>query len=263
MQGPQEIEEDSIVIVQGEVQELYPTGLTFMNRILLTLQKSKTVKIWLKLLIPLKMAYSCFLVHVEIWPFQISYKIMLITSIDRRFVRVICRQSLRVKTCPIGIFYLFFSVETNVLASTVQCDLIPAFLPNNVTESCLRVLNARTDLTKVVILIHGFLNSFQTSWLHQMQADIQELEPHTAIIVSYFTGTSLYGMVRYTKCIHYGCHWAYIAHFMKYVFFKWAIPGLFFVYFCYFQINITIFTTNICEKMSIQYTQVGWGGCVT
>ena len=201
-----------------------------MNRILQTLQKSKTVKIWLKLLIPLKMAYSCFLVHVEIWPFQISYKIMLITSIDRRFVRVICRQSLRVKTCPIGIFYLFFSVETNVLASTVQCDLIPAFLPNNVTESCLRVLNARTDLTKVVILIHGFLNSFQTSWLHQMQADIQELEPHTAIIVSYFTGTSLYGMVRYTKCIHYGCHWAYIAHFMKYVFFKWAIPGLFFFF---------------------------------
>ena len=32
-------------------------------------------------------------------------------------------------------------------------------------------------------------------------------------------------------------------------FFKWANPGLFFVYFWSFQTNIiTIFTTNICEK---------------
>ena len=29
---------------------------------------------------------------------------------------------------------------------------------------------------------------------------------------------------------------------------KWANPGLFFVYFRSFQTNITIFTTNICEK---------------
>ena len=78
----------------------------------------------------------------------------------------------------------FSRVESNLLASTVQCNLIPAFLPNNVTDSCFRVLNARTDLTKVVILIHGYLNSFQTGWLHEMQADIQALEPHTAIIVS-------------------------------------------------------------------------------
>ena len=35
---------------------------------------------------------------------------------------------------------------------------------------------------------------------------------------------------------------------------KWANPGLFFVYLRSFQANITIFTTNICEKMSIQYT---------
>ena len=31
---------------------------------------------------------------------------------------------------------------------------------------------------------------------------------------------------------------------------KWAIPGLFFVYFRLFQTNNTIFTTNECEKMS-------------
>ena len=44
----------------------------------------------------------------------------------------------------------------------------------------------------------------------------------------------------------------------KLFFKKWANPGLFFVYFWSFQTNITIFTTNICEKMSIQYTVLGF-----
>ena len=35
---------------------------------------------------------------------------------------------------------------------------------------------------------------------------------------------------------------------------KWFIPGLFFVYFLF----ITIFTTKVCEKMSIQYTVLGF-----
>ena len=39
---------------------------------------------------------------------------------------------------------------------------------------------------------------------------------------------------------------------------KWANHGLFFVYFWSFQTNITIFTTIICEKMSIQYTVPGF-----
>ena len=39
---------------------------------------------------------------------------------------------------------------------------------------------------------------------------------------------------------------------------KWANPGLFFVYFRSFQINNTIFTTNQCEKMSIQYPALGF-----
>ena len=29
---------------------------------------------------------------------------------------------------------------------------------------------------------------------------------------------------------------------------EWAIPGLFFRLFLYFQTHITIFTTNLCEK---------------
>ena len=39
---------------------------------------------------------------------------------------------------------------------------------------------------------------------------------------------------------------------------KWANPGLFFVYFRSFQINNAIFTTNQCEKMSLQYTALGF-----
>ena len=41
-------------------------------------------------------------------------------------------------------------------------------------------------------------------------------------------------------------------------FLKWANLGLFFAYFRSFQTNTTIFTTNICEKMSIQYTAPGF-----
>ena len=44
-------------------------------------------------------------------------------------------------------------------------------------------------------------------------------------------------------------------HFFK----KGASPGLFLVYFWSYQTNIiTIFTTNVCEKISIQYTVPGF-----
>ena len=39
---------------------------------------------------------------------------------------------------------------------------------------------------------------------------------------------------------------------------KWANSGLFFVYFWSFQTSNTIFTTNECEKMSIQYMAPGF-----
>ena len=44
---------------------------------------------------------------------------------------------------------------------------------------------------------------------------------------------------------------------------KWANPSLFFVYFWSYQTNInTILTTNQCEKISIQYTALGFE-CMT
>ena len=42
------------------------------------------------------------------------------------------------------------------------------------------------------------------------------------------------------------------------MFFKMAHPRPLFIYFRLFQTNITIFTTNKCEKMSIQYTVLGF-----
>jgi len=65
----------------------------------------------------------------------------------------------------------------------LQCELVPINMPNNVTSSCLSVLNARKDVKKIAILIHGYLNSFPTLWLHEMQASIQSLENDTAVIV--------------------------------------------------------------------------------
>ena len=70
----------------------------------------------------------------------------------------------------------------------------------------------------------------------------------------------------FTKCTMYAIHkpccvLKLCPLFAKKLFFikKWANPGLFFVYFWSFQANIiTIFTTNICEKMSIQYTVQGF-----
>ena len=68
--------------------------------------------------------------------------------------------------------------------ATVACKLEPQDMPNNETTPCLQSLAARTDVKKIVILIHGFLNSFKTAWLHQMQADIQTVDPGTAVMVS-------------------------------------------------------------------------------
>ena len=36
------------------------------------------------------------------------------------------------------------------------------------------------------------------------------------------------------------------------------MPSLFFIYFWSFQTQIAFFTTNQCEKMSIQYTALGF-----
>ena len=45
---------------------------------------------------------------------------------------------------------------------------------------------------------------------------------------------------------------------MNLVLFKWAIPGLFFVYFCLFKQTLQFLQKNKGEKMSIQYMALGF-----
>jgi len=67
---------------------------------------------------------------------------------------------------------------------TPQCDIDAQYLPNDVTTECLNMLRADKRVTRVAIVIHGFLKSFQTEWMHQFQQDIQSVEPNnTAVLV--------------------------------------------------------------------------------
>ena len=40
----------------------------------------------------------------------------------------------------------------------------------------LQQLDKRRDVGKVVLIIHGFLNGFNTDWMHEMQRDIQRVD---------------------------------------------------------------------------------------
>jgi hypothetical protein len=54
------------------------------------------------------------------------------------------------------------TVDEDLVVGTVQCKLILSLLPNNITESGLRVLNARTDLTKVSFSYKSFKSKKKT-----------------------------------------------------------------------------------------------------
>ena len=74
-----------------------------------------------------------------------------------------------------------------------------------------------------------------------------------------FAYTSTYIMTHLQHAEHQNCRTGAQALQGKGVFLKkWTNPGLFFVYFRSFQTNIKMFTTNICEKISIQYTVPGF-----
>ena len=57
-------------------------------------------------------------------------------------------------------------------------------MPNENTTNCFKLMkNHSPSINKVVILIHGFLNGFETGWLHTMKDSIQTVEPNTAAII--------------------------------------------------------------------------------
>ena len=65
-----------------------------------------------------------------------------------------------------------------------QCELDVRNLPNAKTTGCFQRLKAAQGHGKVVIVTHGFLNNFDTNWLHSMKNAIQDVEEGTAVIVS-------------------------------------------------------------------------------
>ena len=69
-------------------------------------------------------------------------------------------------------------------ANKTQCQLNVTHLPNANTSKCFQLLKQDRTATKVVLVTHGFLNNFDTMWLHTMKDAIQSLEPQTAVIVS-------------------------------------------------------------------------------
>ena len=57
-------------------------------------------------------------------------------------------------------------------------------MPNENTTNCFKLIKSHSpSINKVVILIHGFLNGFETGWLHTMKDSIQTVEPNTAAII--------------------------------------------------------------------------------
>ena len=67
--------------------------------------------------------------------------------------------------------------------NTYNCEIVTAWLPNKQTTNCLKELMTHKHVQKVVLIIHGFLKSFETRWLHQFQRDIMRTDPGTVVIV--------------------------------------------------------------------------------
>ena len=58
-----------------------------------------------------------------------------------------------------------------------------ANLPNSKTQQCFELLKNHQEAKKLVIVTHGFLNNFGSSWLHTMKDAIQQVDEGTAVIV--------------------------------------------------------------------------------
>ena len=65
----------------------------------------------------------------------------------------------------------------------LTCELDPAFLPNNQTRDCVAELMAGGSVTKLVIVIHGFLKSLSSSvWMLQLSS-LLTADPDTAVLL--------------------------------------------------------------------------------
>ena len=65
----------------------------------------------------------------------------------------------------------------------LTCELDPAFLPNNQTRDCVAELMTEGSVTKLVIVIHGFLKSLSSSvWMLQLSS-LLTADPDTAVLL--------------------------------------------------------------------------------
>ena len=68
----------------------------------------------------------------------------------------------------------------------LTCELDPAFLPNNQTSDCVEELMTTSEgagVTKLVIVIHGFLKSLSSSvWMLQLSS-LLTADPDTAVLL--------------------------------------------------------------------------------
>ena len=65
----------------------------------------------------------------------------------------------------------------------MTCELDPAYLPNNQTRDCVEELMTTSEVTKLVIVIHGFLKSLSSSvWMLQLSS-LLTADPDTAVLL--------------------------------------------------------------------------------
>lgn len=68
-------------------------------------------------------------------------------------------------------------------ANKTECTLSLNNLPNNQTDHCFQLIASHSEINKLVLATHGFLNNIDTNWLHVMKDAILETEPHSAVML--------------------------------------------------------------------------------
>ena len=57
---------------------------------------------------------------------------------------------------------------------------------SELTSACLDKLAQRTDLTKVVFIVHGFTEDSGAQWMSDMQTLLNEVDKEAAVVVRFF-----------------------------------------------------------------------------
>jgi len=87
--------------------------------------------------------------------------------------------NLKIPKCGVNLETKLYINQNNTI-----CKLDMKNLPNEVTTNCLKIMKEHSsEIDKIVVLIHGFLSNFESTWLHDMKDAIQSVESKTAVII--------------------------------------------------------------------------------